>query len=117
MYTRDPMTAMTKPLKLLLPSLIALMHVTSLQADWEPVAPLPQPNGGFMAGCVGGKIIIAGGTNWKDDTKQWLDELHAFDPATNTWSAGGKLPHPLAYAACASDGSKLYFAGGADGTR
>jgi N-acetylneuraminic acid mutarotase len=93
------------------------MHVTSLQADWEPVTPLPQPNGGFMAGCVGGKIIIAGGTNWKNDTKQWLDEVHAFDPATNQWTAGGKLPHPLAYAACASDGSKMYFAGGADGTR
>jgi N-acetylneuraminic acid mutarotase len=96
---------------------MATMHVTSLQADWEPVAPLPQPNGGFLAGCVSGKIVIAGGTNWKDDTKRWLDEVHIFDPSTNQWSTGPKLPHSLAYAACASDGTRLFFAGGADGTR
>jgi N-acetylneuraminic acid mutarotase len=41
--------------------------------------------------------------------------VHIFDPATNQWSTGPKLSHSLAYASCASDGKKLYFAGGADG--
>src|SRR4051812_33088890 len=116
MFTPDPPTAMTKKPRLLLPSLMAAVHLTSLQADWEPVAPLPEPNGGFVAGCVDGKIVIAGGTNWKDDTKRWLDEVHLFDPSSNHWTTGPKLPHSLAYAACASDGTKLFFAGGADGT-
>jgi N-acetylneuraminic acid mutarotase len=93
------------------------MATSTSNADWESIAPLPEPNGGFVAGCVGGKVVIAGGTNWKDDTKQWLDAVHVFDPTTGKWSAGPKLPHSLAYAASGSDGSKLYFAGGADGTR
>lgn len=91
--------------------------MTSSHADWEPIAPLPEPNGGCMAGSVAGKIIVAGGTNWKDGTKQWLDKVHVYDPATNRWSPGPALPHPIAYAAFASDGTKLYIAGGADGTQ
>ncbi len=96
---------------------MAAMHATALQADWESTAPLPEPNGGFMAGCVDGKIIIAGGTNWVDDVKHWLDRVHVYDPAADRWSAGPKLPHPLAYAASGSDGTKLFFAGGADGAK
>lgn len=108
---------MTSPHKLLLTSLLAAMHVTTLHADWEPTAPLPEPNGGFMAGVVAGKIIVAGGTNWKEGTKQWLDKVHVYDPATNRWTHGPALPHPIAYAAFASDGTRLYMAGGADGTQ
>ena len=118
MFTLEPPTPMTKPPTLLLPSLMsAVLHATALQADWEPVASLPEPNGGFVAGCVEGKIIIGGGTTWRNDTKCWLDQVHVFDPATGKWSAGPKLPHSLAYAPCASDGKRLFFAGGADGTR
>lgn len=91
--------------------------MSSSYADWEPIAPLPEPNGGFMCGVVAGRIVIAGGTNWKDDTKQWLDKVHAYDAVTNHWTSGPVLPHPLAYAACGSDGSSLYLAGGADGRR
>lgn len=91
------------------------LHATALQADWESIAPLPQPNGGFVAGCAGGKIVIAGGTNWPDGTKHWLDAVHVYDPAANQWSTGPALPHPLAYAAAASDGTRLFLAGGADG--
>ena len=84
-------------------------------ADWESLPPLPEPAAGFMAGMVKGKIIVAGGTNWRDGTKRWLDTVWVFDPATSQWSHGPKLPHSLAYAGCASDGTRLYFAGGADG--
>ncbi len=94
---------------------MALLHVTTARAQWEPVTSLPEPNGGFMAGCVEGKILIAGGTNWKDSVKQWLDKVWILDPAKGQWNAGPSLPHPLAYAAFGSDGTRLYFAGGADG--
>lgn len=106
-----------RKLKFLLPSLLAAFHMSSTYADWESIAPLPEPNGGFMSGVVSGKIVIAGGTNWKDDTKQWLDKVHAYDPAANRWTTGPALPHPLAYAACGSDGCSLHLAGGADGKR
>ena len=84
-------------------------------ATWEKLPPLPEPNGGCMADCVGGKIIVAGGTNWRNDEKRWLDTVWRFDPAKNVWHSGPKLPHPLAYATFAGDGARLYFAGGADG--
>jgi len=91
-----------------------LMSLPAL-ADWEEVSPLPQPASGFVTGVVGDKIIVAGGTNWPDGTKHWLDTVWSYDPKTNVWSEGPPLPHPLAYAAHASSGDRLFFAGGADG--
>lgn len=82
---------------------------------WEKLPPLPEPAAGFMAASVNGKIIVTGGTNWRDGTKRWLDIVWLFDPAKNEWSAGPALPHPVAYASFAGDGRRLYFAGGADG--
>lgn len=95
---------------------LALILMTTLaQAQWESLPPLPEPAGGFAAGCVNGKIIVTGGTNWRDGTKRWLDTVWQFDPATAQWTHGPSLPHPLAYGAFASDGARLYIAGGADG--
>lgn len=84
-------------------------------AGWEAMAPLPQPAAGFVAGEIDQKVIVAGGTNWPDGTKHWLDTIWAYDPATNVWSEGPRLPHPLAYAAFATSNDRLYFVGGADG--
>lgn len=68
-----------------------------------------------MAGRLGNKIVVAGGTNWRDDMKRWLKEVWVYDPAKNQWAAAPALPHPLAYAAFASDGTRFYLAGGTDG--
>jgi len=106
---------MTRNLQTLLLSLIMLLGASTTRAQWQPIAPLPEPNGGFAAGCVEGKIVIAGGTNWRDGIKRWLDKTWCYDPTTDHWSAGPALPHAVAYAACGSDGARLYLAGGADG--
>lgn len=93
-----------------------LACVTSLSAEtWKSIAPLPEPNAGFAAGWVNGKLVIAGGTNWPDGVKQWLSKTWVYDPTTNQWAAGPALPHPLAYGAWAGDGQRLWIAGGADG--
>ncbi len=99
------------PLILGLVSSLTMAHA----ATWEKLPPLPEPAAGFVAGCVNGRIIVAGGTNWRDGTKRWLDTVWLFDPATSQWTVGPKMPHSVAYAAFASDGTRLYFAGGADG--
>ena len=88
---------------------------TMAHAEWEPLPPMPEPAGGGVAACIQGKIIYAGGTNWPDGAKHWLDTIWSFDPKSMQWSVGPKLPHPLAYAAFAGDGKRLHFAGGADG--
>ena len=97
---------------------LAFVSMTQAQGEgWEKQPPLPQPASGFVAGCVNGKIVVAGGTNWPGGVKRWLDSVAIFDPAKQAWRTGTKLPHPVAYAAFASDGSRLCFAGGGDGTR
>lgn len=91
--------------------------IVAAAATWEPIAPLPEPNGGFVAGAVGGRVVIAGGTTWKDGAKQWLDRIHTFDLAANAWRAAGRLDVPLAYAAVDGHAGALWLAGGTDGAQ
>jgi N-acetylneuraminic acid mutarotase len=65
---------------------------------------------------AGGEIILAGGTNWKDDTKQWLRRIYAYKASSNSWSETGWLDVPIAYAAAGEFDGALWFAGGSSGT-
>lgn len=94
---------------------ISLAACVGIRAQWEPLPALPLPSGGFAAGCVQGKIVVAGGTTWKDGVKQWLSSVWIFDPKSMQWTNGPELPHPLAYPAFGSNGEHLFIAGGADG--
>ena len=82
---------------------------------WERLAPLPSGHGGLVGGAIDGEIIIAGGTNWTNDTKSWLDQIWAYDPKRNVWRDAGRLPVATAYAATGNDGRTLWFAGGSSG--
>jgi len=84
-------------------------------AGWESLPPLPSPNGGFACGVLRGNVVVLGGTNWKDDTKQWLDVIWAYDAQARQWEVRGKLPHPLAYAVTGEWNGELIVAGGTDG--
>ncbi len=103
-------------------ALATLLMISSAAADaapasWERLAPLPVSNGGFFSGVIDGKIIVAGGTTWKDDTKIWLDQIWSYDPGRNQWRETGKLPSSLAYPVSAHDGRTVWFASGSTGTR
>jgi N-acetylneuraminic acid mutarotase len=84
-------------------------------AGWERRAPLPVPNGGFVAAALGGRIVVAGGTTWDGDTKRWLDRIWSYDPATDRWNEAGRLPAALAYPASAQIGETLWWTGGSSG--
>jgi len=62
---------------------------------------------------AGDDIIVAGGTNWENDTKHWLAKRWRFDAKANAWKPLPALPAPLAYAA----GGGLFTAGGSDGQK
>lgn len=98
----------------------AAMLTTSAGAapasTWQRLAALPVGNGGFVSAALEGKIVIAGGTNWKDDTKSWLDQIWAYDPARDLWQETGRLPAALAYAVAGTARGALCFAGGSSGT-
>jgi len=91
------------------------MSAPQINAGWDPVPPLPTPNGGFACGVVAGKIVVIGGSNWEGGNKQWLDSIWAFDPESLKWEIHGKLPHPLAYAVTSPWKHGLLIAGGSDG--
>jgi N-acetylneuraminic acid mutarotase len=116
------MIPMTKPLRKLVralrdpASLILLALTMTANADpWEPLAPLPEPSGGFICGVFDGNILIAGGTNWTGGAKQWLDHIWVFEPLKNAWRGAGRLPSPLAYAVTGQTAAGLWFAGGSSG--
>lgn len=104
-------------------SFLLLALATSHAAGWEKLPPLPAPNGGFITGSDHGRIIVAGGTNWKDGKKNWLAGVHSFDPGTLKWQALTALDRPVAYAVSGlrpvmskgAPSSALVFAGGVDG--
>lgn len=91
--------------------------MNSIAADWERLAPLPEPKGGFICGAVDGHIVVAGGTNWKDDTKRWLTRIDAYDPKSNAWRETGTLATPLAYAATGGHAGALWLASGSSGAK
>ena len=95
---------------------LVLMYVHAF-ADWESLCPLPEGNGGFACGFIAGRLIIAGGTLWKDDQKQWLSVIRCYDPQTRQWSTLGQLPNAWAYGASGVIHDHLILAGGSDGKR
>lgn len=97
-----------------------LISAAAHAADWEKLPPLPAPNGGFVSGVHGSRIVIAGGTNWDGGVKNWLREVHEFDPLKMKWETMKPLEKPVAYAAAfqSIDDKKqgfVSFVGGSDG--
>ena len=103
-----------RALAVLAAATVSPMTQTS-DASWEKLSPLPEPSGGFIGGTMDGNVVIAGGTNWKDDTKHWLDRIWVFAPGSNVWREAGRLPAPLAYAGWGETKDGLWFAGGSSG--
>ncbi|WP_395745719.1 Kelch repeat-containing protein [Prosthecobacter sp.] len=99
--------------KRLLLSCLVLSHA---HAQWEPLPPLPEPNGGFMCGVSAGKIAIIGGTNWTGGVKHWLKAVHQFDPGSMKWEHLRDLASPAAYGVSIENDPVLEFLGGTDGS-
>jgi len=97
-------------------TVFTITAVTNLPAaEWKRLAPLPESSGGFVCGSIAGQLIVAGGTNWKDDTKCWLDTVSTYDPSQDKWQAAGRLSSPLGYAVYGQDSRDLWFWGGSNG--
>lgn len=76
---------------------------------------MPLPRAGYMAGSVSGRLLLAGGSYWKDGRKYWSARADMFDPARNAWAAAAAMPEPRSDAACAVAGDDFYvFGGGAE---
>jgi N-acetylneuraminic acid mutarotase len=101
---------------------LSLTLVSSLHAaDWEPLPPLPEPNGGFVCGNQGEFIVVIGGTNWEGGQKYWLNSIRHFDAHSLKWRPefDAKLPGgPLAYGVLSQVSEiSVHVLGGTDGKK
>ena len=83
---------------------------------WIERAPMQVARAGCATGVLGGKLIAAGGTYWRDGKKFWCADVDIFDPAANRWEPTAPMPQPHGDAPAAVLGDTCYvFGGGADG--
>ncbi len=80
---------------------------------WEVRAPVP----GVVrfnpaVAVVGGKILMAGGATMDHGKLENLSDILSYDPATNSWSTVGHLPHASRAGSGESADGKLLIIGG-----
>lgn len=78
---------------------------------------LPQGRACHAGGIVGGRVVVAGGSAWNAarTAKIWFDDSLVFDAERGGWSAGPRLPYPVAEMMFGCDESAVYVAGGKNG--
>jgi N-acetylneuraminate epimerase len=104
------------PVKIIVVSLAAAaVSAAVIPLAWRERAGMPLPRTGYVTGVVGGKLLVAGGTYWKDQKKLWSDRADFFDPARDTWEPAPPLPTPLADAASVTVNDTIYAFGGSSG--
>jgi hypothetical protein len=97
-------------------SLALTMTQLSVASDiWKKLPSLPVPSGNFLAATMGKDVVLAGGITWKNDTKNFSDQIWRFDSAKQSWAQVGTLPHPMAYPAAGESERGIFFCGGSDG--
>lgn len=96
---------------------VSLALLCSAYGQWEPLPPLPEPNGGGVSGHQNGQIILMGGTNWEGGKKNWLKKIHTFDPSSKVWKSTQELPEPVGYAITVQTREGLTYLGGFNGEK
>jgi N-acetylneuraminic acid mutarotase len=84
---------------------------SNLLGRWERVADLPVEVEAAAAAFYDGKLWVAGGSQ-NDAARTKLATTYIYDPASNKWSDGPRLPTPISHAAMVSSPAGLYLLGG-----
>ena len=100
---------------------VASAFAQSGQLGWKKSTPLPEPRGGYAAGVLDGKLVIAGGTYWEGRPGNWTQKrfsasTHAFDPDRQVWERLPDIPSPFGYGAYTVLNNCLYLLGGYTGS-
>ncbi|MFC0617222.1 Kelch repeat-containing protein, partial [Deinococcus budaensis] len=82
--------------------------------SWTAAAPLPNPRHHMGSAVLGGRIYAVGGQHGHDGSLVTQASVHAYDPATNTWTARRDLPSARGHISSSTFvlGGRLVVAGG-----
>ena len=84
-----------------------------LTDTWTPKKEMPISRFYFGLGVVGGKVYLIGGTTGLGDgQEQRIDRLDIYDPATDTWAKGPKMPTRRDPGGVVVVGTRIYVIGG-----
>ena len=65
--------------------------------SWTTAATMPNPRNHMGGAAVGGKIYAVGGQHGADEALGNQSSVHAYDPATDLWTAVASMPRPLGH--------------------
>jgi N-acetylneuraminic acid mutarotase len=82
--------------------------------EFQRLADIPTPRGGFTAEYVNGNVYVVGGEVGGDDPYT-LTNVEIFDIEQGAWSSGEELPYPVHGHASAHYNATIYTIGGATG--
>ena len=91
-----------------------VLDLGNLAAGWTAVAPLPNPRHHMGSVVLGGKIYAVGGQHGHDAALVPEDDVHVYDPATDTWTQLASLARPRNHISSATFmmGGRIIVAGG-----
>ena len=91
-----------------------VLDLGNLAAGWTEAAPLPNPRHHMGSVVLGGKIYAVGGQHGHDAALVPEDDVHVYDPATDTWTQLASLARPRNHISSATFvmGKRIIVAGG-----
>lgn len=94
------------------------LDLANLSAGWNRRAAMPNPRNHLAYATLGDRVYAIGGQVLDRESTGNLSDVHAYDPATNAWSAVASLPRPLGHAHSGTivhDGRIVVFGGTSTG--
>lgn len=74
-----------------------ILDLANGAAAWTEGAPFPNPRNHLGSVALGGKIYAVGGQHEHDGRLVTQDDVHAYDPRTDTWQAVSSLPQAISH--------------------
>ena len=73
------------------------LDLANLSAGWKTRASMPTPRNHLAYATVAGRVYAIGGQILNRESSGNQSVVHAYNPATNTWSSVASLPRPLGH--------------------
>lgn len=69
-----------------------MIDLDDIGSGWQNLAPFPQPRNHMGSAVVGGKLYCLGGQENHNVAGTDVDNVHEYDPTTDTWTAKASIP-------------------------